>query len=106
MLECPACGAPEIFRQKIGDKLVVIFGCLLSVTLDANKSDIENQQILDEWKRTGKMEEWLKKPLDETDWIIITDKKLLETIKNQFEKLWEEGKKLERSNRKRNTSKL
>jgi len=95
MLECPQCGEPEIWRGVEGNTLHVIFGCMLYVRLDPNKSDIENQQILDEWKRTGGLEKWLQKPLDqvikENGFIIIKDKRIVEYAKRRFDEMWKKG---------------
>ena len=93
-MECPQCGEPEILRKEEGDTLDVIFGCLLYVRLDARKDDVENQCILDEWKRTGGLEAWLRKPFGEGGILIIRDRRIVEHAKKRFEKMWREAKPL------------
>lgn len=97
-LDCPQCGEPEIFREVEGDTLHIIFGCMLYVRLDANKSDVENQQILDDWKRMGGLEEWLKKPLvqaiEEDGFIVIKDERIVEHAKKRFDEVWKRAKPL------------
>ena len=96
MLECPECGDPEIWRKTEGNTLHVIFGCMLYVRLNSKKDDIENQQILDEWKRTGGLEKWLQKPLDqvirENGFIVIKDKCIVEHAKKRFDELWKKAR--------------
>jgi len=60
VLKCPRCGEPEILRERVDDKILIVFGCMLSVYLPADKDEEEIQRILDEWDRSGKMDEWLK----------------------------------------------
>jgi len=97
MLECPQCGKPEIKRIKQDNVQHVLFGCMLMVTLPTDKNDIELQSILDEWKRTGGLEEWLKKPLfsEGTTIVAIKDKDIVEKAKKRFDELWRKGKKVE-----------
>ena len=92
MLECPQCGEPEIWRKTEGDTLHVIFGCILYVRLNAKKDDVENQHILDEWKRTGGLEAWLRKPFGEDGILVIKDKRIVEHAKKRFEEMWKKGK--------------
>ena len=95
MLECPQCGEPEIKRIRQGNVQHVLFGCMLMVTLPADKDDVELQSQLDEWKRTGGLEAWLKEPLfsDRTNIVAIKDKTVIEKAKKRFDELWEKGKK-------------
>lgn len=61
VLKCPRCRELEILRERVGDKILVVFGCMFSAYLPADKGDEELQGMLDEWEMKGGMEEWLKK---------------------------------------------
>jgi hypothetical protein len=95
MPECPQCGEPEIKRIKQGNVQHVIFGCMLSVTLPLDKDDIELQHMLDEWKRIGGLEKWLKEPLfsEGTNIIVIRDKRIVKKAIKRFNELWEKAEK-------------
>lgn len=60
-MKCPRCREPEILRERVGDKILIVFGCMFSAYLPADKEDDELQRMLDEWERIGGMDEWLKK---------------------------------------------
>jgi len=96
MLECPQCGEPEIKRFRQGNTQHVLFACMLMVTLPADEDDVELQQRLDEWKRTGGLEAWLKKPMfsEETNIIVIKDKKIIGKAKKRFDETWKKSKTL------------
>jgi len=95
-LECPQCGQPEIKRIKQGNVQHVLFGCMLMVTLPTDKNDVQLQHQLDEWKRTGGLEEWLKKPMFSkgTTVVVIKDKEILNLAKEHFDELWKKGKEV------------
>ena len=96
MLECPRCGQPEILRKRIGNEQFVMFGCLFSIYLPADKNDDELQRMLDEWERTGGMDEWLRKPLFDPSnrFTLITDPEIVKMATKRFEELWKKGKKI------------
>jgi len=104
MLECPQCGQPEIKRIKQGNVQHVLFGCMLMVTLPADKDDVQLQHQLDEWKRTGGLEEWLKKPMfsEGTTVVVIKDKETLKLARKHFDELWKKGKKLKPNENREN----
>ena len=96
MLECPECGEPEILRKRVGDEQGVVFSCMLSVILPADCDDVELQRRLDEWKRTGKLEEWLKTPLFDPSnrFTVITDPDVIDKAKRKFDELRKNGEEL------------
>jgi hypothetical protein len=63
-LKCPECGA-EVLRRVHADHkvIVVVFKCFFSATFDEGLSDEDMQSKLDEFKRSGKMAEWVRKPM-------------------------------------------
>lgn len=70
MLKCPVCGKEELFRKKLNEKsFLVVFKCLFAAIVP-NKSDEEIQEILDEAKRSGMIDKWLRGELP-TTWIEI-----------------------------------
>jgi hypothetical protein len=64
-LKCPECGAEVLSRYQDSEHglLVIIFKCLFSATFEDNLTNEEMQRRLDEFKSSGRMLEWLKKPI-------------------------------------------
>jgi hypothetical protein len=110
MLECPQCGEPEIKRFRQGNVQRVLFACMLMVTLPADEDDVTLQRQLDEWKRTGGLEAWLKKPMfsEGTDIVVIKDKEIIGNATKRFNEMWEKGKPFtpeKRGGKQKNASK-
>lgn len=61
-LKCPECGEDEQFRSGNNRTVMVLFKCGFSATFDAGLSEEEMQKKLDEFKASGKMDEWIKRP--------------------------------------------
>lgn len=61
-LYCPKCKSPEIRRMQHHHGVTVLFGCMFSATFDKGLTDEKMQEILNDAERTGKIDEWLRKP--------------------------------------------
>jgi predicted nucleic acid-binding Zn-ribbon protein len=60
-LKCPECGKKVLRYHIEEDNEVAVFECLFSAMFDRGISPEEAQKKLDEFKSSGKMEEWLKR---------------------------------------------
>lgn len=62
-LKCPECGEGVLNVQEAPDFDIVVFNCMFSATFDKGITAEDAQKRLNEFKASGRMEEWLRKPL-------------------------------------------
>lgn len=62
-LKCPECGEAVLHYHIEEDCESVVFRCLFSATFDRGISPENAQRKLDEFKKSGKMQEWLERGL-------------------------------------------
>jgi hypothetical protein len=64
-LICPECGYPEWKRIKTKDGKfqTILFECMFSAYIEADKTNYEIQSILYEFQASGNLKKWVEKPL-------------------------------------------